>query len=80
MRQPVAILAFPGLTDRITGLAFDPDAAFLAASGDAIHIYLLRLDDLVALARSHVTRGLTPVECHQYLHIEADTCGAALVQ
>jgi WD40 repeat protein len=75
-----ALLGFPGLADRITGLAFDPKGAFLAASGDAVHLYLLRLDDLIALARSRVTRDLTPDECHQYLHVETDTCGAAVVQ
>ena len=75
-----AILSFPGLADRITGLAFDPSGAFLAASGDAIHLYLLHLDDLVALARSRVTRELTREECHQYLHVDADSCGTAVVQ
>ena len=75
-----ATLDFPGQTDRISGLAFDPGGAYLAVSGDAIHLYLLRLDDLIALARSRVTRDLTPEECHQYLHVETDTCGAAVVQ
>ena len=75
-----ALLSFPGFADRITGLAFGPGGAFLVVSGDAIHLYLLRLDDLIALARSRATRELTSEECHQYLHVEADTCGATVVQ
>lgn len=39
-----------------------------------VRIYLVNLDDLVALARSRVTRSLTTRECQQYLHMA--TCPA----
>jgi hypothetical protein len=44
-------------------------ARHLAASGDdgLVRVYLLRIDDLVALARSRVTRPLTVDECGEYL-------------
>ncbi|MBK9603011.1 MAG: PD40 domain-containing protein [Anaerolineales bacterium] len=61
----------------LTGVAFDPDGTKLAvASRDGTYrIYLLRIEDLIALAKSRVTRQLTLEECQQYLHLEA--CPAA---
>lgn len=42
------------------------------ASRDGItRIYLLKIEDLIALAKQRVTRSLTTEECHQYLHIAA---------
>jgi hypothetical protein len=32
--------------------------------------YALRLEDLMALARTRVPRSLTDEECQQYLHVE----------
>jgi WD40 repeat protein len=60
--------------DALTGVAFSPDGSQLAvASRDGTaRIYLLRLEDLVALAKQRVTRSLTNEECQQYLHM--DTC------
>jgi WD40 repeat protein len=51
-------------------LAFSPDGARLAVGGGAgmIRLYLLRVQDLVELARARVTRTLTDDECRQYLH------------
>lgn len=37
---------------------------------DTVRVYLLQLDDLVALAKSRLTRSLTIEECQQYLHME----------
>jgi hypothetical protein len=37
-----------------------------------VRVYLLSIEELVALARSRLTRGLTDEECQQYLHV--DTC------
>jgi hypothetical protein len=34
-------------------------------------MYLVRLEDLVALAKTRVTRALTTEECQQYLHVAA---------
>jgi WD40 repeat protein len=57
--------------DGLTSVAFSPDGSQLAvASRDGTNrIYLLRIEDLVALAKQRVTRSLTTEECQQYLHV-----------
>jgi WD40 repeat protein/serine/threonine protein kinase/DNA-binding SARP family transcriptional activator len=35
-----------------------------------VRVYVLSIDELITLARSRVTRGLTDEECLQYLHVE----------
>ncbi len=59
--------------DELTGVAFSLDDSQLAvASRDGTaRIYLLKIEDLVALARQRVTRSLTTEECQQYLHVTA---------
>ena len=43
----------------------------LILSGDGhVHELILPVDELIALARSRLTRTLTPEECRQYLHVE----------
>jgi WD40 repeat protein/transcriptional regulator with XRE-family HTH domain len=56
----------------LTSVAFSPDGSQLAvASRDGTNrIYLLKIEDLVALAKQRVTRSLTFEECQQYLHVE----------
>ena len=58
--------------DGLTSVAFSPDGSQLAvASRDGTaRIYLLRIEDLMALARQRLTRSLTLEECQQYLHLE----------
>jgi WD40 repeat protein len=53
-------------------VAFSPDGTRLATSGQdgTIRIYLLRIEELIALAKSRVKRALTTGECQKYLHIE----------
>lgn len=60
--------------DGLTSVAFSPDGSQLAvASRDGTaRIYLLKIEDLMALAKWRVTRSLTTEECQQYLHVE--TC------
>jgi WD40 repeat protein len=55
-------------------LAFSPDGKHLATtSGDGVvRVFVLPIDDLMALARSRLTRAPTGEECRQYLHLE--TC------
>lgn len=51
-------------------VSFLPDGKRLAignASGE--YIFVLPIDDLVALAKSRLTRTLTTEECQQYLHV-----------
>ena len=56
---------------------FSPDGRLLFASlvddlaRPTIRAYFTRLEDLMAFARSRLTRGLTDAECQQYLRLEA---------
>jgi WD40 repeat protein/DNA-binding SARP family transcriptional activator len=68
------------LTDHHTavrGAAFSPDGSLLATSGDSglVRINYLKLQDLISLANTLLTRRLSESECQQYLH--ADTCPEA---
>jgi WD40 repeat protein len=56
----------------VTAVAFSPDGKRLATSGfDGLtRIYGLDLDELIALARSRLTRSLTLEECQRFLHVE----------
>jgi WD40 repeat protein len=58
--------------DELTSVSMSPDNSQLAvASRDGTaRIYLLKIEDLMALAKERVTRSLTSDECLQYLHIE----------
>jgi WD40 repeat protein/transcriptional regulator with XRE-family HTH domain len=53
------------------GVEFSPDGKHLAVGGKSgIYIFLLPIEDVIALAKSRVTRSLTLEECQQYLHVE----------
>jgi WD40 repeat protein len=54
------------------GVAFSPDGTRLVTAGadGTARVYLLRLEELIALAKSRVTRSLTPEECQKYLHLK----------
>jgi WD40 repeat protein len=66
------LLNLTGHTGRITDVSFSPDSTRLATSGQdgTVRVYLLKIEELVALARSRLTRSLTTEECQQYLHME----------
>jgi len=63
--------------DGVTGVAFHPDGSQLAMAvqDGTVRIHLLRMEDLVALAKQRVTRSLTTEECQQYLHVEICPAG-----
>ncbi|HEX5837996.1 MAG TPA: hypothetical protein VFY26_09195 [Anaerolineales bacterium] len=54
----------------VTNLAFSPDGTRLATANrdGTTRMYLLQIEDLMALAQQRVTRSLTLQECQQYLH------------
>jgi WD40 repeat protein len=59
-------------THEVQSIAFSPNGRRLAtASADrAVRVYVLNIEDLMVLARTHVTRSLTPEECRKYLYVE----------
>jgi WD40 repeat protein len=66
-----------GNASNVFGASFSPDGNQLATAGadGTIRTYTLRIDDLIALAKSRLTRSLTDEECRKYLH--AKVCPAA---
>jgi WD40 repeat protein/DNA-binding SARP family transcriptional activator len=68
------LLSLTGHQIAPSSVAFSPDGNHLAASGGdgTVRIYVLPIEELIALAQDRVTRSLTDEECFQYLHV--DTC------
>ena len=68
------LLTLTGHTHQVHSLAFSPDGTRLITVSEdkTLRVWALRLEDLVQIARSRVTRSLTTEECQQYLHVE--TC------
>lgn len=64
------LLAIPGENNG-ADLQFSPDGRFLATTSGSgkMMVYAVHLDDLLALARSRLTRSLTPAECQRYLRV-----------
>lgn len=67
------IASLYGHTGRVMGVAFSPDGTQVATGAEdgTVRLYALKVEDLVALARSRLTRSLTAEECQKYLHVEA---------
>lgn len=67
------LLTLRGHEGTVDSVAFSPDGQRLASTSwdKTILVYALGLEELIALARSHVTRSLTDKECRQYLHLDA---------
>ena len=68
------LLTLRGHTDRVISVAYSPDGKRLAtASADkTVQVYAMSINDLLHLARSRVTRDLTPDECRKYF--DSPTC------
>jgi WD40 repeat protein/transcriptional regulator with XRE-family HTH domain len=68
------LLTVPGSQGGVYGVAFrtsDDGGQVAVASGDGIvRIFLLQVEELLALAETRVTRSLTTAECQKYLHVE----------
>jgi WD40 repeat protein len=61
-----------GQTGSLNELAYSPDGSRIATAGGdgTIRTFVVDTDELVALARSRVTRSLTEEECQTYLHLD----------
>lgn len=57
---------------QVWGVGFGPDGRTLVSTGmdGTTRIWALDLEDLLTIAASKVTRGLTDQECRQYLHVD----------
>ena len=66
------IATFTGSTQEVSGVAISPDGKYVATTSwdGSLRVYLTRVEDLVALAKTRVTRSLTTDECQKYLHVE----------
>ena len=69
LRTGKELLTLTGHTFGLTDLAFNPSGTRLAtASVDGtVRVYVLPVDELMAVARSRLTRGWTADECRRYL-------------
>jgi WD40 repeat protein len=69
------LLTFLGDGSPLHDILFSPDGKFLATGGESgVHLYLLQINDLIALAKTRVTRSLSAEECQKYLHRTQASC------
>jgi WD40 repeat protein len=67
------LVRYDGHDGAVIAVNFSPDGTRLATASydDVVSNWLLSIEELVALARSRLTRTFTEEECRQYLHVEA---------
>ncbi len=65
------LLDLSGPTAAATATAFDLSGSKIATVSEdgTIRVFVLPVDQLVRIAKSRLTRGLTVQECRQYLHV-----------
>jgi WD40 repeat protein len=63
------LLTLYGHADNVEDVAFSPDGRYLFSGSidGTARMYVLPVDELVNIARSRATRGLTPEECETFL-------------
>ena len=68
-RELITLAAHSGA---VCSVAWTPDGKRLLSGGadGIIQVYAMDIDLLMSLARSRVTRNLTPEECQKYLHLD----------
>ncbi|HXH97156.1 MAG TPA: BTAD domain-containing putative transcriptional regulator [Gaiellaceae bacterium] len=68
-RTGKSLLTLTGSTRFLSTVAFSPDGTRLVtgSADGTVRIYVLPVDELMAVARSRLTRGWTALECRQYL-------------
>jgi len=69
-RTGLELFSLPLHTQGVTSVSWDPDGKRLAAASSVVQVYTMDIDQLSVLARSRVTRNLTPRESLSYLHVE----------
>jgi WD40 repeat protein len=69
LRTARQLLTLTRSTRFLTAIAFSPDGSRLATGSrdGTVRIYVLPVDELMAVARARLTRGWTKEECAQYL-------------
>jgi WD40 repeat protein/transcriptional regulator with XRE-family HTH domain/energy-coupling factor transporter ATP-binding protein EcfA2 len=66
------LLSLPVDSGGAGGVSFSPDGKRLAVGGTSgVYVIVLPIEEVIALAKSRLTRTLTTEECQQYLHVEA---------
>ena len=67
--QPLTLY---GNSNTILRAVFSPDGKRLVtgAANGTVRVYALPLEDIIAIAKSRVTRALTTDECQKFLHVE----------
>lgn len=69
-------LTLYGNTGAVYRVALTSDGTRIVSVGrdHVVHIYELNIEELIKIAKSHLTRELTAEECQKYLHV--DVCPA----